>query len=485
MSNRAGSALNAEDVDDAPKLFGLDKELAEKAAAKYDPAREAQAREYIEQVTGQSFASENFHESLKDGVLLCSLINRINGQHDQIKIQTSKMPFKQMENIGAFLNRIEKLGVPAHERFMTVDLFEGKNMNQVINCIFSISRHAATKGFSGPILGPKLAEKNERQFTEEQLREAKFMPTKLMSMNTNVASGTSFGGRREIGGKYMEKIDSSEGNDAFEAQRPSVESDRKVPDQSSRAMKQHPVPTRETQKLDRDTVSQFASRVSPDASPKLSAEPMTPESKPTLQYQGESRLQQLYTPPPPAAEQMQIPAASRIAPREKSPPPTEKLSSSPVSPPLSPGSLSITQFRSYAEYKAAKAALEASKSSVIPVPSVASPTGNRTPRTVLSSRNSSVDHTADAYKPEVIAPVAVANPSVAPTRTAHLSSTRAHTSPGPGVSHTTPSQTTPPPSSVGLVRPPRTTSAGRTIIVREYTPRVYNDSDEEVTVFED
>lgn len=52
-------------------LYGLDKELAEKAAAKFNPQRQDEAREWIEHVTGESFSSADFHEALKDGVLLC------------------------------------------------------------------------------------------------------------------------------------------------------------------------------------------------------------------------------------------------------------------------------------------------------------------------------------------------------------------------------------------------------------------------------
>lgn len=37
---------------------------------KFDPERAAEAQEWIETVTGERF-SGSFHESLKDGVLLC------------------------------------------------------------------------------------------------------------------------------------------------------------------------------------------------------------------------------------------------------------------------------------------------------------------------------------------------------------------------------------------------------------------------------
>ena len=38
----------------------------------------------------------------------------------------------QMENISKFLSGAEKLGVPKHDMFQTVDLYEKKNMTQVI-----------------------------------------------------------------------------------------------------------------------------------------------------------------------------------------------------------------------------------------------------------------------------------------------------------------------------------------------------------------
>lgn len=68
------------------------------------------------------------------------------GQTDvkPVKLTTSKFPFKQMEVIGQYLDRISKLGVLSQESFQTVDLYEGKNMLQVIDSIFALSRHGMT-----------------------------------------------------------------------------------------------------------------------------------------------------------------------------------------------------------------------------------------------------------------------------------------------------------------------------------------------------
>lgn len=53
-----------------------------------------------------------------------------------------------MENISIFLRGAEALGVPKYDLFQTVDLFEKKNMTQVIDSIFSLSRYGYKAGTS-------------------------------------------------------------------------------------------------------------------------------------------------------------------------------------------------------------------------------------------------------------------------------------------------------------------------------------------------
>jgi hypothetical protein len=54
------------------------------------------------------------------------------------------MPFVQMENISHFLRACEMppLNLPAHDRFLTVDLYEQKDPTQVLQCIAAFSRRA-------------------------------------------------------------------------------------------------------------------------------------------------------------------------------------------------------------------------------------------------------------------------------------------------------------------------------------------------------
>jgi hypothetical protein len=57
------------------------------------------------------------------------------------------MPFIQMENISHFLRACEQppLNMPAHDRFLTVDLFESKDPAQVLQCLSAFSRVACAK----------------------------------------------------------------------------------------------------------------------------------------------------------------------------------------------------------------------------------------------------------------------------------------------------------------------------------------------------
>src|SRR5215469_7029586 len=78
-----------------------------------------------------------------------------------IKFKKSNMPFTQMENISHFLTACERdpINLPAHDRFLTVDLYEGKDPAQVLQCLGAFSRVANSinpRRFSTTI-GPKRA----------------------------------------------------------------------------------------------------------------------------------------------------------------------------------------------------------------------------------------------------------------------------------------------------------------------------------------
>lgn len=133
-------------------------------------------KQWIENIIGMTLSSE-LSEALKDGTVLCDMINIIlskNGLEGLKNPSTSAISFFQMENIEYFIRKARECGVPDCENFQTIDLFEGKNMKQVLICINSLSRNLFKNGRSDiTVIGPKLVEKVPIVFTQEQLNEAK------------------------------------------------------------------------------------------------------------------------------------------------------------------------------------------------------------------------------------------------------------------------------------------------------------------------
>lgn len=75
-----------------------------------------------------------------------------------------------MENVQNFQKALKAYGVPDIDVFQTVDLFEKKDIAQVTNTFFALGRAVwKDPNWNGPKLGPKPADLNEREFTEEQL----------------------------------------------------------------------------------------------------------------------------------------------------------------------------------------------------------------------------------------------------------------------------------------------------------------------------
>lgn len=141
-------------------------------------------------------APDNVHEKLKDGVVLCKLMNVLQ-PGKVIKINTSKMAFKQMENIGNFLSSCEAYGVSKTDLFQTVDLYENTNMSAVVNGIIALGRKAGSKGQRG--VGPKESAENKRQFSDEQMRAGEGVIGLQMGTNKFASqAGQNFGKTRAI-----------------------------------------------------------------------------------------------------------------------------------------------------------------------------------------------------------------------------------------------------------------------------------------------
>ena len=182
-----------------PKGYGMTADLEAKKASKYDPKLERGAREWLQKVVGEPFPSGSFHEALKDGVYLCKAINKLKPGSVK-KINTSKMAFKMMENIGNFLDGCYAYGLNKEDMFQTVDLYEAANMVQVVNAIHAIGRKAQKKGFTGAVLGAKESGKQVRQFDEQQLKGGQNVIGLQMGTNRGASQAgmTPYGQQRQV-----------------------------------------------------------------------------------------------------------------------------------------------------------------------------------------------------------------------------------------------------------------------------------------------
>merc|ERR1712061_951546 len=103
--------------------------------------------------------------------------------------------FLLMENVQAFLAAIKKYGVPDEEVFQTPDLFEARNIPQVTLCIYALARTTQKHPeYTGPTMGPKMATKNERNFSEEQIRQGRDGQIGLQAGSNKGASQSGAGG---------------------------------------------------------------------------------------------------------------------------------------------------------------------------------------------------------------------------------------------------------------------------------------------------
>ncbi|KAK2570708.1 Transgelin-2 [Acropora cervicornis] len=181
--------------------------------AKYDKEIESHAKQWIELVIGEQveWGTEDdtpgsaFADGLKSGEVLCKLANKL--QPGAVKMNvTSKVSNpamranKEKENIEKFLTFCETYGV--RDRFSTPYLYQKQNIMAVVNTICQLGSTAQSKGYDGPVLGPKIAEKNERGFSEEQVKASREGHIGMQAGTNKLASqsGQNFGLGRQIAG---------------------------------------------------------------------------------------------------------------------------------------------------------------------------------------------------------------------------------------------------------------------------------------------
>jgi len=179
---------------------GFAAEAQMKINSKYNEQHASEVLEWIATITQDNLNTsgdmDNLYETLKDGTVLCKLVNQFKDGSVR-KVNTSTMAFKCMENINNFLSAVTELGVPKQEQFQTVDLWERQNLTSVVICLQSLGRKAGTYGLPG--IGPKESTKNVRNFSEEQLKASEGVISLQYGSNKGATqSGINFGNTRHM-----------------------------------------------------------------------------------------------------------------------------------------------------------------------------------------------------------------------------------------------------------------------------------------------
>ncbi|XP_040571493.1 calponin-3 [Lepeophtheirus salmonis] len=157
--------------------YGLSRECAMKSQAKFSIERAQASLSWLEAVIEKKVEIPNdeikdqydFGAVLKDGILLCELINKLNPGSVK-KINTLNTPFKHRENIELYLKGCENYGIKPQDLFQVNDLYENKNLYMIVDNLFVIGGLAQKKGYEGPVIGAKMATSNKRNFDDDVLK---------------------------------------------------------------------------------------------------------------------------------------------------------------------------------------------------------------------------------------------------------------------------------------------------------------------------
>lgn len=123
-------------------------------ACKRDAGQELEVQRWISAVLEEPslFQDAPYEEVLKNGVILCRLINKLSPGSVN-KINETGANFKMMENLTKFQQALKKYGVDKVDIFQTNDLFERRDLATVTNTMFALGRAVLKHPeWNGPLL---------------------------------------------------------------------------------------------------------------------------------------------------------------------------------------------------------------------------------------------------------------------------------------------------------------------------------------------
>lgn len=115
---------------------------------------EDEVAEWIEALTNDKRGNRSFLEWLKDGKVLCRMANVIKPGSVPRVNENCTTPWKERENVSAFIRATRTMGLMEKDTFSTPDLQEGKEWRVVNSSLLqlgALSRNVP--GFNGPYIG--------------------------------------------------------------------------------------------------------------------------------------------------------------------------------------------------------------------------------------------------------------------------------------------------------------------------------------------
>ncbi|GMR51492.1 hypothetical protein PMAYCL1PPCAC_21687, partial [Pristionchus mayeri] len=137
-----------------PRPNGMAGAIMDKQKSKFNDEEATLLLEWIKDVTKEEVNTDGdrgqFQETLRDGTLLCRLINAIKPGTIK-KIMKPMSNFNCLENINQFCTAARSMGVPDEETFQSVELFEGRDLFSVTVTLRSLGKKVEKSlGSAGP-----------------------------------------------------------------------------------------------------------------------------------------------------------------------------------------------------------------------------------------------------------------------------------------------------------------------------------------------
>ena len=133
---------------------------------------------WIEESLNEKLPGADLGAVLKDGVVLCRLVNRIKPNTIR-KINTRDIALMKMENIKLYLEACWSFGLPSTTLFTTSDLYQRRALTEVLRNLEALARYATSlDGWTGPAWdGPRIARRgeSEKSWATVEIKSAVFI----------------------------------------------------------------------------------------------------------------------------------------------------------------------------------------------------------------------------------------------------------------------------------------------------------------------